>query len=328
MLDKRRTITAAATLLIAAGAGYFMQNGDALAARMGIGEKTSRPATTLPIATFSDVARHLPSDMAMPMLRAPAAVAPIRQAALDGMVKLPELSENPVHTPFQTTCATELTANAAPGALVELTVAAPCFANSHVTIRHAGLTFRDDLDADGNLRVDVPAMAQAATISVELRNGETHDVDVAVPELALFDRVALTWLAPGMLHIHAHEFGATDNSDGHIWAESAATADTGALGRGGFMTLLGNAAVPGAQLAEVYSYPAGLVARDGSIGISVEATVDEASCGREVTGHAIEIQQGETIRDVSLQLHIPECDGQFGFLMLKNLLQDLKIARN
>ena len=101
---------------------------------------------------------------------------------------------------------------------------------------------------------------------------------------------------------------------------------TAALGEGGFLTVLGNAGAFAPRLAEVYTFPTATAAREGNIDLTVETEVTAANCGRLIEAQALEIRAEGELRTRDLSLNMPNCDAIGNFLVLNNLMDDLKIA--
>jgi hypothetical protein len=60
--------------------------------------------------------------------------------------------------------------------------------------------------------------------------------------------------------------------------------------------------------------------------MSVEAEITATNCGLEIEAQSLELLGDESIKTQNLTLDVPECDAIGGFLVLNNLLADLKIA--
>lgn len=221
--------------------------------------------------------------------------------------------------PF-TGCDLRVSAEAADMAFVRLSVEAPCNANDRVTIHHTGMMFSKVTSTGGRVDVDIPALSQTGVFIVELENGEGAVAMVDVPELENFDRVALQWAGSGGFQIHAREFGAAYGTSGHVWSGSDMSSGGGRLVRLGDMDgLLPN-------IVEVYTYPKGQAPRDGVVTLSVEAEVTENNCGRDIAAQSIELRDSERLKTRDLVLTMPDCSAVGDFLVLNNLMDDLKIA--
>ena len=223
-------------------------------------------------------------------------------------------------------CDISMTATPMAAALVGLDLAAPCLPNERMTLHHSGMMFTDTTDAAGNFQMAVPALSQTAVFIASFANGDGAVASTAVPELADFDRAVVQSGFETGASLHALEFGADYNGAGHIWVNAAGEIADAAVGKGGFMLLLGNPAVSEAITAQVYSFPTGLAARAGDVTLSVEIEVTAANCGKN-----IEAQTLQTVRDSAPQVHaldvvMPDCDAVGDFLVLNNLVNDLKVA--
>ena len=129
------------------------------------------------------------------------------------------------------------------------------------------------------------------------------------------------------MQIHALEYGAGYGDEGHVWAGAPRDMAAAAQGKGGFVTRHGRGGMDTALMAEVYTFPAGLMDREGDVELSVEAEVTQNNCDRDVEAQTIQISAGGKPLVQDLVLAMPGCDATGDFLVLKNLVNDLKIAR-
>ena len=195
-----------------------------------------------------------------------------------------------------TGCAPELNAALAEAATVSLEFEAPCAANAITTIHHQGMIFTIVTDAAGRAEVTAPALARNAVFIAELPNGAGAAAIVTVPDLDDFDRAVLQWQGDTGLQIHALEFGAGYDDEGHVWSASARGTDAALAGNGGFLMKLGAEGVDNAFHAEVYTFPTGMVSQSGQVDLSVEAEVRPTTCGREISAQTIQVTQRFTCR--------------------------------
>lgn len=331
---RRRILIAAGTAACALATGYLMQQ-DSPYRNPNIATKnavaTAQPAFAEQVVTAHAIADGLVLDnvkditltSALPDQPAPRRLpdAPIEgvnsgRGSLDGAV-LPETPQDP-EVP-QLGCAVTATAAPAPVASVELTVDAPCYGNQRVSVHHSGLIFTEITDGDGQLNVTIPALSERAVFVVAFGNGKGAVSMTNVPDLNQVDRIAVQWADRAGLQVHAREFGAGYGDAGHVWADAAQA------GQGTFVRLGRNDTFE-PQLAEVYSFPRGVSATEGTVALSIEAEVTKANCGREITAQSLERRTGNALRTRDLTLSIPECDAEGDFLVLNNLVKDLKIA--
>ncbi|NDV98479.1 translocase [Yangia sp. PrR002] len=308
---------AAVTIGAALSIGFAMQQHDA---------RSPKPAT-LQIAQIEDT-----SSAALPRLpadRAAETALPTAQLHLAAAVTEPALSAPslPEETSLEAAdCSVTMSARTGAGAIVALDIDAPCYASERVTIHHNGLMFTEVTQPDGTLRVKVPALAEHALFIASFANGDGQTAIAEVPALPFYDRVVLQWRGDSGLMLHANEFGARDADQGHIWAAAAGDLTRTAQGEGGFMTRLGDAESPDPLIAEVYTFPAAAAKKAGAVALTIEAEITGANCGQQIEAQTLERRLGDKLRARDLTLAIPDCSTTGDFLVLKNLLEDLKIA--
>lgn len=308
-----------ATLVCALAIGYVMQ--------YGFGAPTRTAAA--PEVTVSDIAL---TSSAVTSPRLPADIV-VEAALPDNKVELaavdsePMVTELPVDSaPSGFDCGISMEAMPAAAAMVDLRISAPCNASEKLTLHHHGLMFTEVMQPDGTLKISVPAMAERATFIAAFDNGDGATATVDVSSLSFYDRVAVQWRGEAGLQLHAREFDAEYFATGHIWAAAAGDMANAARGEGGFLTRLGRVDVPEARIAEVYSFPSGTARTAGEVLLSVEAEITLLNCDQKVEAQSLEIRDAESLRIRELTLEMPACDSAGDFLVLKNLIEDLKIA--
>lgn len=358
----RRIVMAGGTFACALGIGFIMQNSDATAARTPdavsnaqaksapnvsasgmtplsasapAGSAPQEPAAITsaavaggPTALPQDVSGPAPEALAIPAPIAPAEELQVLPAALTAEPPAPEatLPGATGDVLANDACAAVMMAEAQPAAIVRLDLSAPCQPNERVTIHHNGMMFTVITDTDGQAVIDVPALAEEAVFIAAFTNGDGAMVTEQVPSLKFYERVALQWRDSDGFELHAREFGADYGQDGHVWSDNPRDESFVADGTGGYMLRLGDTGAPEALLAEVYTFPAATGEQDGDILLTVEAEVTAANCGREVNAQSLQVKDGEIIVQ-ELLMYMPDCAAQGDFLVLKNMLEDLTIAR-
>ena len=205
----------------------------------------------------------------------------------------------------------DISMNAVPSAaaMVDVSLKADCYPNERVTFHHNGMMFTHATDRDGNLDLSIPALSENAVIIVAFANGEGALANAKVPSLADYDRMVVQSKAKSNLHINAFEFGANFREDGHVNVKSERTIEHAEQGLGGFITVLGDKA-------------------QGDVHVSVDANVTIANCGLRIEAQTLEVSRAGKMKVQDLSLPIPGCDAVGDFLVLQNLIQDLKVARN
>lgn len=224
-------------------------------------------------------------------------------------------------------CDASLTAEPVAAAMVDLTLSAPCLSGERVTIHHGGLKFTEVLGPDGSLKLTVPALAEQAMFVVAFTNGDGAVARAEVSSLPFYDRVAVQWKGEAGLQIHALEYGAGYGEEGHVWQGAPRDLTSVASGEGGFVTRLGRADVAEALMVEFYTFPTATAREGGTVILSLEAEVSAANCGRDVAATTVALRGEDEARVQDLTLAVPDCDATGEFLVLKNLFEDLTIAR-
>ena len=225
-------------------------------------------------------------------------------------------------------CNISLTALPAHGAIARLQLDAPCRRNRRILIEHAGLEFADIVGEDGSFSVDLPVLQKFGDYTVTFADGVTVGASTLSLIVDGYDRVAISWLGGPGMHIHALEFSADYGDAGHIWANAPGDGGAGAQAEGGYLVQLGNPDVLNPRLAEVYSFPIARAPRDGTVRLIVEAEVTATTCGKEMVGRMIQLSGSGDMANMSFSLEMPDCGDAGGYLVLKNLIQDLEIVRN
>ncbi len=211
-------------------------------------------------------------------------------------------------------CTPAMTLIARPQAMISISIAAPCRAGERVVLRHAGLALAEELAADGSLHLDLPALQQDGAVSVLFADAGVLRDAVAVPDAAAVHRFAVQWMAEDTFQLHAFEKGAAYGQPGDVWSGAPVSPD------GGYLVSLGNPGLDLPMLAEVYTFPA-----DTPANLSIEATVTEATCGRELLGEVLEAKAGKvTVNELTLAM--PDCDALGDILVLNNPGRDTTLA--
>lgn len=358
----RKYAIAGGTFSAAMAIGFVMQNGDALASLMVDDEQPVPAVEMAGVAGQANVAVLIP-EMSEPApqvaeaLNVPApdaqpevTEAPVMVAAADpdtalgGRPVSPELAPQNANAPLVVIqdapalatpapeldagviCVPDLAAEPGPAATVALTLVAPCNGNATATVHHQGMIFTIVTDESGMAQMLVPALSENAVFIAELPGGAGAAAIVTVPDVALYDRAVLQWQGETGMQLHALEYGAGYDEEGHVWAAAMRDPVAAADGQQGFMTRLGAEGVTDAMMAEVYTFPTGMAAREGRVELSVEAQVLETTCGREIAAQTIQISPGVEAEALDLTMTLPGCEAVGEYLVLKNMLESLTLA--
>ena len=346
----KNTVLAGATLFSAGGIGFVMQSSTVAEMRYGPAATGASLSTELnKIPAYIDT-QPLSGNMALELTAiaytsAPApralgvdAALPLRQHvpyALSAMDPLPDLvsdklaqAATPPQAHDRDACDPHLLATPQAAAMVLLELSSPCVADQRVTLHHNGMMITERTDSAGQLVVQIPALARQAVFMAAFEHGSIAVAKTEVTSVDIYDRVVVQWAGPGELQIHALEFGADYGDAGHVWAMAPQDVQRAVAGLGGFVSLHGRSMPDQDLRAQVYTFPTATTGQTGDIALSVEAEVTDHSCGRRIEAQALQITGGGALSVKDLTLDIPDCAAKGDFLVLKNILEDMKIARN
>lgn len=327
---KRRIARGVSVLAVALLAGHLVQSmaGDRrLEARAGAAAKDvvllSAGADTLPPqppVLAEATLRRAPEPVAEAAL--PKVPSPEGMAVLAAIPQLKAAAPDPAAGAIAEACPTHLDLSARASAMISVMLTAPCQAGARVVLRHGGLAITLQTSATGLLLAEIPGMETSGTVEAAFGDGTVLTSALAMPEVGAMRRFAVQWQADDAFQIQAYENGAGFGAPGHISASAPHTPAAGAPAKGGFLTLLGDPTVAGPLMAQVYSFPADPAAR---IEVVVEAAVTPLTCGRELIGETVLSNGGKPVA-TDLNLAMPGCDAVGDYVMLQNLVPDLKLA--
>lgn len=328
MSKKRLIATVGGTAACALGIGFFMQQaGNGPGHLQNLQPAPVQQAVLEPADTTEDPPLDL-TDITLTSASPDAPVLELNTAgfqltSLDDLI-LPEQYNDPDVPKIG--CDVTATAVLQAQALVELSISAPCFGNERVTVHHNGMMFTEATGPDGNLTVLVPALSETAIFVAEFSNGKGAVAIAAVPSLNEYDRVVVQWSDDSAFQIHAREFGAGYGDVGHVWYGVGLGDQIAAQNDSGFITHLGDSTTLAPRVAEIYTFPTGQSDKSGIVALSVEAEVTADNCGRDISAQSLELRANASLRTRDLVLTMPNCSAVGDFLVLNNLVDDLKIA--
>ncbi|MCR8828181.1 hypothetical protein [Pseudosulfitobacter koreensis] len=319
----KKIVTAGGTLVCAASIGFIMQSGDTANERYGAAKAAGTSVPGVPQRAAQDGPVLDVHDITL-------------TSALDGQADVASTPNTTTTTALDApdtgdavpgrSCGVTVAATPSGLGLVDLVVAAPCFPNERLTVHHSGLKVTETTDAEGNLDLAMPALVDPAVIVVAFANGDGAVAQTDVPGLDGFDRVGLQWSGAAGFEVHAREFGALYGSQRDIWAGAPGDPVQAISGEGGFLIRLGDETAPDAMMADIYTYPSGASRHQGVVDLSVEAEVSLFNCGLDIEAQSLEVRDGSVVsRDLTLA--VPGCDTIGSFLVLNNLIEDLKVAQ-
>ena len=352
---------AAGTFSVALGIGFVMQNGDALASRFGNEETPEQPAPFSEViqqaAEISpDIATEAPfvEDNAAPIVAAQGGVImsetpefskpePTISAAviLPEAAKLPVVQEAPVQlaaletetvptveetATVETDCVPLMEAAEGSIASVTLSVSAPCHASSAFTIHHQGMMFTAMTDDAGTVEITVPALAEVAVMIAAFEGGDGAVATLTIPDFANYDRAVLQWQGHESVMLSAYEGDATFGDESHIYSSNPGDVGRIETATGGYLVRLGEESVDSALMAEIYTFPSGMMGADFEVMLVAEAEITAGNCGQELNAQSLQVSPTGQTSALDLTMIMPECDAVGDFLILQNMFEDLTLA--
>ncbi len=345
-IAKLRLITGAVVVAAAAGSGYYMQSGapgtttlanapvqatislEALAADQAPRAPAYLPeadaplvtrAATQPVALLQEDAPNLPVPGTPEAATLTPVMAEPSQALGEGAPAASAAGPS-------VECEVGFTANAAPGAMVELTLEAPCYGGQTVDIFHARTRFSTMLDERGLMQVAVPALEEDAFFNALFADGRTEVADILMLTMQDYQRYALFWKGEAGFDLYALENGAEYGAPGMVSAQQPYDAQRAIAGEGGFLTRLGTDA--GGYHTIIYSWPSRLADAGPAPEVFIEAEVLEENCGREITATMLTTRDSQVPQSVPLFMEVPGCEAIGRYLVLKNPPLPVRIAAN
>lgn len=349
---------AAGTFSVALGIGFVMQNGDALASRFGAESAPDQPAPftqTAPIESVAVVAEQ-PEVTEQPVLvaqagvtapKAPIVVEPepeiVSAVILPDEAKIPEQQVAPVQlaaldpeiapdvetdaaAAVEVDCVPVMAATAGAAAMVSLSVSAPCHTATSFTVHHQGMMFTATTDDAGLAVIDVPALAEVAVMIAAFENGDGAVSTVVVPDFANYDRAILQWQGDASVMLSAYEGDAEFGDASHIYAENPGDMARLKAAEGGYLVQLGDASAIDPLMAEVYTFPTGMMGEASDVMLVAEAEITVDNCGKELNAQSIQVSPTGETSALDLSMMMPACDAVGDFLILQNMFEDLTLA--
>jgi len=317
--------TIASTLTIAAAVGFVVQYGEQSQA----GSSTPRddtaglaPQTMMMATNENGQAVFGVPDVAMAPTNHAANHQPI--VAVDAVymeLAVPELG-TVMATP-QPDCETRVQSSRQIAAMVEIRIEAPCFEEASFVVAHEGMRVSAVTDRDGRATLQVPALVTNAIFAVFFDNVLQGETRIFVPELRQYDRAVLQWRNENNMRLHALENGAQIGDAGHVWSASIHSAEDTRAGRHGFVLYVGDVAADVPFQAEVYTFPAGQMNRDGGVDLQIGVRLNEDNCGREVDARTIQTNAGGMLVKADIAAQMPSCEQVGEVVFLTDQFADL-----
>lgn len=303
----RRVTLVSATFLLAAATGHLMQNGISLGGGSVDGAPNEASALALGLSNVTSVANivgaELPS-MTLINLSDPATLPPLptRPIPPDTGVQHESSAADALYDNFWRSCAPPvMLLTAAPGAMVDMDLSAPCHPDEQVLLRYDGIGFNVMTDSTGRYMGVFPALSATTKVDAILRDDEQISTVVTVPGTKTLNRIALSWRSVPGLGLNVFEYGAGYGEVGHIHAAAPREPQTDL---GGYLISLGDPGLSQPMFAQVYTAPVGLT----DVSFTLEAPVTEGDCGQDINANSVRAFGGATPEQVALSIAMPECD--------------------
>jgi len=345
-ITKLRLITGAAVVAVAGGSGFYMQmnKSDAPTAPGALAQVSV--AGSLTVADQGPLAPVLPPESETPHVTRAAAqpvfllsgatpILPVPGKPETGSLTpvsaelsdaVPETQATPDTAQATAACEVGFTANAAPGAMVDLTLEAPCYADQVVDIFHAGTRFTTHLDDRGLVQISVPALEEDAFFNALFTDGRTEATDILMLTAQDYQRFALFWKGETGFALYALENGAEYGEPGMVSAEQPYDAQRAIAGEGGFFSSLGEET--GAYHTVVYSWPVRLGDSGPAPELNIEAEVLQTTCATEITATLLATGATQAPKTSPLFMDVPDCAAVGQYLVLSNPALPVRIAAN
>jgi hypothetical protein len=208
-------------------------------------------------------------------------------------------------------CSPTLNLAAAPSAMIDVALSAPCNRGERVVLRHAGLSFTALTNPDGTLHLQLPALEPEALVTAYFDGSQIALANVVVPDATDHIRFVVQMAYPAQFDLRAEE-------GGQVFVGSAARTTDNPARR---ILPLGNGTVAQPLLAQVYSFPADDMTAD----LSVEVKITPETCSRTLPAETL-LARGGKITLTKLAVAVPLCGTSGDILVLKNLLSDLTLT--
>lgn len=309
-MNRNRCLALAiAIVAVAFGAGHFVQS-QATAEAADVAQMPQTPIGPLDRVKQVVTVAATAADMQQVAPKSGPSVIPVA-VTVEPKTAPPE--------PLAEDCPIHLDLVPQDGAMLGVTLVAPCHAEERLTLSHAGLTVTARTSVTGSLFTSLPALDMAGQVTVTFANNTSEEASMPMPELQDMQRFVVQWSGEDRFALNAFRDGASYGEPGHLTAQPLAMLD-GITDAGAAVLALGDATVLLPLMAEVYTLPT-----DGKAELTVEAQVTAQTCGRELLGEMLDSRNGKvTVQDLSMAM--PDCDALGGFIVLNNPRGDLTLA--
>jgi hypothetical protein len=119
-------------------------------------------------------------------------------------------------------CTPSIGVEPASAGLSQIVVAAPCFAKQKVRLRYDALELVRILDENGRLSMQFDCyLGEKPPLAVVFPDGSSSVAALQTLDLDRVTKVAVIWKGGVNLDLHAFEYAASSDGEGHVWAAAA-----------------------------------------------------------------------------------------------------------
>ena len=222
-------------------------------------------------------------------------------------------------------CGIEMGLTAQFGAEIVASISSPCRPNRAFMVEHSGIAFTISTDESGLADFTVPALRRDAEVTVTFNDGSVKTDSVTVDGLENLIRVAVMWSSDIDFDLHAYEFGARENTEGHIWSQNPGSYRSARRNGTGYLTVLGRQTGLGWK-TEVYTLIQNSRTQGGLIDLSLELAAFGAICESAPVIRTMRIEGEYVERDSDIQFDLSSC-GSAEEVLIPNTIQDIRVAR-
>lgn len=283
-MDRKRNLgMIVGTVAIALGAGQYLQSGSAQSAASMTPMPMADSPPPLRLAAGTPLAAHEPTT--------PEVIPVLAKADPPPAPLAPVLLPDPAPQAEAPACPITLDLFANDGAILSLSLTAPCRPDQGFVLRHGSIAVTYQTNASGSFFLDLPALDPEGEVSLRFADGTEAVAAAPLPDLADHHRLALQWLE----------------------------GDSFTLSGDGPIVSLGVDATVLPMYAQIITLPT------PDAPLTIEAPVTATTCGREAMALAV-LSEGGRITLSDLSIGLPDCDAEGGFVVLNNPVPDMKLA--
>ncbi len=210
-------------------------------------------------------------------------------------------------------------------AMILLFITAECKPQMPVTISHAGMEFSVLMGDDGTASISFPALERVAEIDVTFADGTQASTQAIVPRIDQMTRIAVSWRGDADLDLHAFEYGAAEDDEGHVWSGAPRSPQV-ARNTGGYLLELGEPGIVDGAHAEVYTMPIRRDQRRGIVAMSLEIADGTPVCSGGIAATTIAMRNNDSAVARHIRFNTPTCGMNQLHIAIPRAVNDIRLA--